>query len=940
MLRRQAMLVLLMILMLTACSSIVRSQSPQYEFEPTVDTIGFYPGGTYDPAITTPTQHLGRPIGSWPIHYWELVPYLEKVAEQSPRVQLVEQGVSHEGRRLYHLIITSTDNMARLEDTRQRLDYLADPRRSADKSVSDDKLPAVAWLGYSIHGDELSGVDAAVQLIYQLAAGTDEGTRHILDNTIVIIDPTQNPDGRERYLPMLEANRSAMPSYDHSAMQHQGVWPWGRTNHYLFDLNRDWVLVTQPETQGRLATILKWHPQLVVDGHEMGSDASFMSDPPREPINYNTPFTAPKWWPVFNSDHAAAFDERGWPYYTMEWHDQWYIGYGSAWATFSGSIGMLYEQARVDGEAIKQGDGYMLTYHEAVNHQFRSSWVNLTTLADNREAILADYFQARRDIVNQGHESGLKFLFAPDHDAQRMDRFITSLLLQGVEIQKATQSFEVRSAHDALGTEHAGRTFPAGTYIVNTAQPMGSLAKAALEFDSHLKPDFLTEERHWLEKYGDTRMYEVSAWSLPLAYDLDAYWSTSGFKVATEAVSLPLIRPRGELHNPEAQFGFVIDMAGEATNRLLAALFDEELRVYACNKAFTLEGRDYQRGALVLRKQNNPADLPARLKVLAATYGVDIYGVNTALSTEGSALGAGRFRRLTPSRVAIVTGDGMDYGSVGTLWFTLDQEVGVRHSLISLSDLHDHDLKKYNVIILPAGWGNSLDNTLGSAGAKRLQLWVDEGGTLICIDRSAAWAADSANGLSQVRLKRQVLNKLAEIDTKIARELAAEHVEVDTMALWHPEKVKLPPKSDEGEADSRKSDKPNEDADRWSLRFHPRGVIMRAEVDTTEWLSIGVGPDLPVMMYTSRALVSHRPVHTVARLATDPNKLRLSGLLWPEARRRWAGTSWATVESSGRGQVILFATDPNIRAYWWGTRQMFVNAVLYGPGFGADGEDY
>ena len=254
------------------------------------------------------------------------------------------------------------------------------------------------------------------------------------------------------------------------------------------------------------------------------------------------------------------------------------------------------------------------------------------------------------------------------------------------------------------------------------------------------------------------------------------------------------------------------------------------------------------------------------------------------------------------------------------------------HSLVGLSWLSRANLDLYNVLIVPGSWG-PLSTYAGEGAGRTIREWVRNGGTLICMDNSASWAADTANGLSQVRLRHQVLDKLSEYDLSLTRERQAESPEVDTLALWYPEKVP---------ADTGKKEKPPalglEEAkrtDEWQRRFFPRGVIMRAELDTEDWLAFGLGKTLPVNLDTDDAFLAKAPVKTVARLASE-NELRISGLLWPEARARWANTAYATRESVGSGQIIMFANHPNFRAYFYGSRQMLVNAILLGPGFGAD----
>ena len=926
-----------MILLVTVATSSA-ALNPSYSEKAVIDTVPFYENGEYDSSIPKLNDFLKQPLGQWPLRYDELVAFLKAVDEKSDRVTVRKVGESFEGRATYSVFVSSPENMAKLDRIREAMAVLADPSRVSGPGQLDSlvkNLPAVAWMGYSVHGDEISGVDAGALLAYQLAAGTDEPTLNILKNVVVIIDPIENPDGRERYLSMLEMYKSNVPNYDMFALQHRGSFPGGRTNHYMFDLNRDMLVVTQPETKGKAATIREWHPQLVVDGHEMGSDGNFLMSPPRQPINYNTPENVLKWYETFNKDQAAALDQRGWAYYSGEWNDQWFPGYNSAWVTFLGAVGILYEMAGVDGEFVRQDGDYVLTYHEAVNRQFTSSVANLKTTAENREALLRDYYDTRKSIVAQGRKSGLTFLFVPGSDVWKTKRFIEGLTDLGINVDRAKADFRVGSSTDIYGESHRSQSYPAGTYIVSTAQPSGALAKAILEFDPHLNLDFLQDERREIEKHGDTKMYEVSTWSVPLGYDIDAYWTTTPPNVATERVAT-VETGDGELDNADAQFGYVVDMTGEKTYVLLSKLLQKGLEVYASEKPFTVDGQSFEAGALVLRKRGNPENLAEILEPLAEETGVVIHGVNTARATEGSFLGAPTYRLLKEPSVAIAFDNGIDYTSFGTLWFTMDRQIQIPHSLIRLSDFDWMDLSRYNVLILPSSWGR-MSQYISEGATKKIDKWVSDGGTLIAIGGAAEWAADTSLTISNVRVKRQVLDKMDSYITGLEREQTAEAPQVDTMALWHPEKA---PASVEPEKPGKADVAELKEKDDWQRRFLPRGVYMRVNLDQEHWLSFGMNESVPAMMYTRTAFMSKSPETTVGRFA-DENSLRMSGLLWPEARERWANTAYLTREGKGKGQVILFAGDPDMRAYNYGTRQLFLNALLYGPGMGASSdEDY
>ena len=325
-------------------------------------------GKTFDPAIPTLRSVLGYDFGERITRHGEMERYLNAVAAVSPRIQVRQIGQTYEGRALYYVIISSKENMSRLDDLRQANLQLADPRTitpsQADAIISGH--PVFVCLSYSVHGNEHSGVEAALAMIYYLLASNDAETQELLKNVVVIIDPMQNPDGRERFIQYFYSTSGKTPNPDLNAAEHNQVWPSGRTNHYMFDMNRDWVVMSQTETQARIAAYRQYQPQVMIDLHEMGENATYFFPPPAAPINPNLPRSVPDWWSILGKAVASEFDRNQVDYFTQERFDYWYPGYGDSWPTYNGALSGTFEQGSVRGLVAKRRDGVIVNYQDCL----------------------------------------------------------------------------------------------------------------------------------------------------------------------------------------------------------------------------------------------------------------------------------------------------------------------------------------------------------------------------------------------------------------------------------------------------------------------------------------------------------------------------------------------------------------------------------------------
>ena len=897
----------------------------------------FFPEARHDPAITTPDAILGQTHGSRLAHHAEILACFRAWAAQSPRIRVETFGRTHEGRELVWAALSSPRNLARLDALRADLAQLADPRALSEAEARRILGgPAVAWMGYSIHGDELSGADAAVALGYHLVADTTRATEELLDALVIVIDPCLNPDGRERIVSMVEQSAGLTPNLDYDSM-HRGRWPFGRGNHYLFDMNRDWMAGSQPETRARWQAVLSFSPQLFVDAHEMGSNDTFLFYPQARPHNPALPEKLGDWHRRYASEAARAFDARGWAYYSREWADAWGPFYSDAWAGLTGATGILYEQASTSGFPLRRDSGAILTYREAVHHQLAASWANVTTLAANRAEALADYLaNGRRNVAADTPGNERMLVVRPYGNLRRQEEFLRTLLGQGIEVERTTQEFEGANVVHAEGENAATRTFPAGSLLVRARQPARQRVRAFLDFDVRYDALSLQKEREELERRGRSKAYDVTSWSLPLAYDLDAAWCDARPVEAVRVQAVELERPTLPVTPTEpAPVAWLVDSTNDDCLAFAARALELGLAVHASDEAFTAAGRRFARGSLLVRRSENPGtatEVWTKVRAAAEFARVEAVAAPTGLAPdlEQADLGGQHFHLLTRPRVALLANSPVSTDGYGHLWHHLDQRVGVPFTILDAQHFGSYDLRRYNVLIVPPAWG--LAGVLGEA-KDALASWIENGGTLIACDSAAAELTAGALGLSSVELRQDALDELDVYARAVERERAAHDVVVDEAQLWNaPEAKPAETASKEPKVEKHEI---SADDDRHARLFAPQGATLRARVDEDAWITAGLDTVLPVLVSDADVFLARPPVTTAVRL--DPEStLRLSGLLWPEARTRLADSAWLTVERKGHGQVILFASAPAFRGYHLASARLFANAVVLGPGLGAD----
>ena len=888
-----------LLILLVGLSSPLAAQEP----------FDFYSRGPYRPAVPRPEAITGYAAGDQHTMYAVMQHYLDTlVATASDRVRIETWGRTTEYRPIRALIISDPANLAKLDQIRAGLAELADPRKTsaARAAAIAAQGPAVALFQYSVHGDEPAGFEAAMQVAYQLAASDEPQTLETLKSVVLVLNPSANPDGHERFAAWYN---SVAVGADHPWAFEQ-IEPWsitGRYSHYRFDMNRDLLAQSQPEVRAMMDGVLRWRPQVFVDHHS--TTPNFFFPPVAQAVNMNLPPQTTKWFDTYGRGNAAAFDRYGWQYFVRGVFDFFYFGYWDVWATFQGATGMTYETDGGPEFRKRRDDGSVTTFRDGIAHHFIASLATLETTAKNRQSRLTDYYEFRRSALAEAATDRLKrVVIVPGNDPQSAAHVVGLLLRNGIEVTRVRQPLASRAAHPyvSAGSPATARTFPAGSYVIDLNQPQRRLAKAILEPEAELQRPFVERERAKFQRNRrrgedadkeDYGFYDITAWSLPHSFNLDAYW-TEDAGAAGEVVADTMLLPAPAPARATSAYVFPNDRPGAA--RLAYALEAEGFKLAVATRPTQAGSRTYPRGTFVARPQRNTAALHERIAALGPSFGVTVSPVQTAFPDTGDiGIGSGEVVALHAPTILVAVGDGISETSYGWLWYFLDKELNARFTPVPLRAIgRMDDLHTFNVLIIPDGSSGRMRRELGDEGIEKLKAWVRSGGVLIGYGGAGDLAANKDVGLSSIA--GVAPDSGAKADTTAP---GNEPALISTTA-----------------------------ASRDRVEWIP-GAIFRATLDTTHWLTMGYDRDRMPIFIDGDAF--WRPSKGGANVVTftDPvEALVLSGFTWPDnTARLLKGTTWAAVENQGSGRVVLFLSDPLFRAFWRGPARMLTNAILMGP---------
>lgn len=950
----------------------------------------FYARGTYRENVPRPQITTHFDVGEFHTNYATMERVIEKIAQAAPdRIRLTDIGETNEHRTMHLVVASAPENMNRLDAIKADISRLSDPRSLAPDEARriTANLPVIVWLNYTIHGNESASFETMMQVVYQLAASNEPATLDILKNCVVLINVCANPDGHERFVTWYNSVGTGNP--EPTAAEHREPWSiYGRVNHYRFDLNRDNIASTQIETRNVQRAYLEWHPQVFVDHH--GQPAQFFFPPAALPINPNLPQeSTAKWLATFGRANAAQFDARNWDFFVRDVFDLFYPGYWDSWPSLNGATGMTYETDSGGFKGInwKRDDDTIVTLRSGIAKHFVASMTTLETAARNRQARLDDYYDFKRTGVEEGRSQRLRrFVILPGSDPARAADLIDVLLRAGIEVSVAQNGFREALAHDYMNPNSSAspRDFPAGTYIIDLAQPQKRLARALLEPNTAQDTAFVREQLARFERNErrgksaskeDYGFYDVTAWSLPLAFGVDAYWieERGNGRRITNVTALREgagVNATGGVSGGRASIAYIIPYERNNAAALAYRLEREGYKLAVATRTLSAGGRDWPRGTIVVRVSRNPSTIHDAMARLAKQTSVDVIAVNSGFSETGeTGIGSENVVSLKRPRIILVADDPVEQTSYGATWNLFDKS-GVDFTSMTIATLKSAELDRYNVIIIPDGSPGRFFSAFGKSGVEALRGWCERGGTLVLIKGAAVFGALKDVNLTSARLVGSDDDESK--DKKPANDNAATLQGTLQSTAPAPTPAPLEPVSAAANLNDKKrnargsrqaagtqtaTEQRREESDQTEkLEGAPPqlppiaspsarpgqvpeavpGAIMRAIVDRTTYLTYGYeNRELPVLVSSAYFFRPSKEGTNAVVFSPDANEpSRISGFVWPDnTERLLRGTSYVIDEPTGRGHVVLFAEDPNFRGIWRTATKLFFNAFLFAPSF-------
>ena len=817
----------------------VCAQNPKYDLD-----YYFSEFETPNSSIPTPKEIIGHEVGEWHVTHDKLVQYMYALADASNRITIEDRGKTFEGRPILLLTITSEDNHNNINQ------IIANHKKITEynENISTEDQPIVVYQGFSIHGNEASGSNASLLLAYYLAASDSDFVQELLKNSVILLDPSMNPDGLQRFAYWANINKNINLTSDPNDREYNEVWPGGRTNHYWFDLNRDWLPAQLPESQARIKSFNKWIPNILTDHHEMGTNATFFFQPGIPSRTHPlTPELNQKLTKEIAKFHVESLDKIGSLYYSEESFDDFYYGKGSTFPDINGSIGILFEQASSRGH-VQDSDNGLLRFPFTIKNQLTTGLSTLKA-ANNLRLEILDY---QKSFYKEAAKESSKFKNEAIIFGNSKDKYRTKKLAEILE-RHEVDFYELDS-----DVKHKNKTYRKGyAYIVPKNQKKYRLINAMFE----TRTEFL-----------DSLFYDVSSWTLPLAFNLDYDLNFNG----NYSKKVNQLKFNKDISIEKSNYAYLMEWHEYLSPNALNELLYNEVIVKVATKKFKLEGKDYDYGTILIPVQNNNhIDLNELLNDISSNCNIEINAVKTGYA-EGPDLGSNNFIRLHKKNIAMLVGDGITAYDAGEIWHLLDTRFELSLTKLDIRNFNRIDLSKYTTLIVP---NSSISNKLVT---DKISEWVKSGGNLIAYKNSINW------------LKKTKLIEVKELKNDIsAKNISFE----ERSAFFGAQRI--------------------------------GGAIFNTKIDRSHPINFGqTNTTMPIFRNSTIFIEKNKESYNNPILYTD-NPL-LSGYISEENIDLLKSTSPLKINKIGKGKVIYLTDNTNFRAFWYGTNKILMNAIFFG----------
>lgn len=820
--------------------------------------------------LQSPNEFLPHQLGETFTPHHLLVDYYQHVAANSDRIQLTQYGMTNEKRPLMLAFVSTPENLARLDAIREN-----NLRRTGmlDGSPDPDLDVAIVWMSFSVHGNEAAGSEASMGVVYDLANPDNSQTGSWLDNTVVVLDPSINPDGYSRYTHWYRGVANTIPNPNPNVREHQEPWPGGRVNHYLFDLNRDWAWQTQVESQQRMRQYQRWFPHIHADLHEQYYMNPYYFAPAARPYhNYITDWQA-DFQVEIGKNHARYFDRNGWLYFTKEVFDLFYPSYGDTYPTFTGAIGMTYEQGGHSrgGRGIIMPNRDTLTLLDRVTHHRTTALSTVEVASQNARRLITNFGNYYREAQNNPKGQYKTYIVKGNNPAGKLEAFTELLDKNGIRYGR-TRSTTV-SAYDYRNGSNVNLSVDDSDLIISAHQPLSTLTQVLLDPSAELE---------------DSLTYDITSWSLPYAYGLETYASTRRLSV-TGDYTFDTYGNTSVSTGTEA-YAYLVRWESMKEAAFLADLIRQGIVVRYADQPFAIEGDSYDGGTLIMTRADNrkKTDFQAVVQAVAERHEVPVVSVQTGFSEAGQDLGSSAMRVIDAPRIAVLSGEGTSANGFGQVWYYFEQRLGYPIGIYDADAINRIDLDDYNILIMPEG-----RYRLGESELKEIQGWVSGGGRLIAL----GFANASLAGKSGFNLNRYATDK--------AEKEAEQEEEQATL-------------------DSRYDDYAG--AARRSISSSLPGAIFRLKMDSSHPLAFGLSDQYFSLKTSTLHYAPMKDSWNVGIIDADP---MISGFVGAQALENMKNTVVYGVQERGRGSIVYLVDNPLFRGFWENGLFLFSNALFF-----------